>query len=180
MLLEVAQGPNLLGRAAALRALSSFATEHADKHMFLRLVEEEMQLAQQLLHGMVAGNTELRSALRYELRKGQQRIFGLLMQVYERQPMIDAQRGVAHSAGERQANALEILDNLIPRPLYQGLQAMLDVGRLREKVQKFDDLLGPWFQPNPSRPSSCGTARRLFRPGPSPSPCSSGAPSPLP
>jgi hypothetical protein len=50
---------------------------------------------------------------------------------------------VTHSAGERQANALEILDNLVPRPLYQGLQALLDTGRLRDKVQTFDSLLGP-------------------------------------
>ncbi|MCC3153553.1 cyclic nucleotide-binding domain-containing protein [Hymenobacter sp. BT770] len=143
LLVELAQGPNLVGRAAALRALSSFATEAADTPLFQRLVEEEMRLAQQLLHGMVNANAELRAALRYELRKGQQRIFGLLAQVYERQPILDAQRGVAHTAGERQANALEMLDNLIPRPLYHGLQAMLDVGRLRDKVRKFDDLLGP-------------------------------------
>jgi hypothetical protein len=50
---------------------------------------------------------------------------------------------VVHTTGERQANALEMLDNLIPRPLYQGLQAMLDVGRLQDKVQTFEDLLGP-------------------------------------
>ncbi|MBF9238030.1 cyclic nucleotide-binding domain-containing protein [Hymenobacter sp. BT683] len=143
VLVDVAQAPNLHARAAALRALSSFEKVPGDMPLFQRLVEEEMRFAQHLLHGMVKGNTELRRALRYELGKTQQRIFGLLIQVYERQPMMDAQRGVAHASGERQANALEILDNLIPRPLYQGLQAMLDVGRLSEKVQAFDDLLGP-------------------------------------
>jgi hypothetical protein len=111
--------------------------------MFQRLVEKEMRLAQQILHGMSGANAELRSALRYELKRVQQRLFWLLMQIYERQHILDAQRGVAHSAGERQANALEILDNLIPRPLYQGLQALLDSGRLRDKVQTFDSLLGP-------------------------------------
>jgi hypothetical protein len=143
VLVAAAQGANLHARAAALRALSNFATDKNDSSIFQRLVEKEMRLAQHLLHGMMSANAELRSALRYELRKGQQRLFGLLMQVYERQPIMDAQRGVAHSAGERQANALEILDNLIPRPLYQGLQALLDAGRLSDKVRVFDGLLGP-------------------------------------
>ena len=40
LLVELAQGPNLVGRAAALRALSSFATEAADTPLFQRLVEE--------------------------------------------------------------------------------------------------------------------------------------------
>ncbi|OGX86430.1 hypothetical protein BEN47_13065 [Hymenobacter lapidarius] len=143
VLVEVVQGPRLSARAAALRALSGYATLWAEKPIFQRLVEVEMRLAQQLVHGMATATTELRQALHYELRRSQQRIFGLLMQLYERQPIMDAQRGVAHATGERQASALEILDSLIPRPLYQGLQAMLDVGRLSEKVQRFDDLLGP-------------------------------------
>lgn len=143
VLVALAQADHLPRRAAALRALSSFATVPTDTSIFQRLVQDEMQFAQHLLHGMLTATTELRNALHYELRKGQQRLFGLLLQVYERQPMLDAQRGVAHTTGERQANALEMLDNLIPRPLYRGLQAMLDVGRLQDKVQTFEDLLGP-------------------------------------
>ena len=143
LLVAAARGPHLPGRAAALRALTGFASELADAPVFQHLMEEELRFAQHLLHGMVAADAELRAALRYELRKGQQRLFGALAQLYERQPILDAQRGAAHTAGERQANALEMLDNLLPRPLYQGLQAMLDVGRLRDKVLVFDGLLGP-------------------------------------
>ena len=143
LLVEAGQGPSLSGRAAALRAMNGYATVLADKPLFQRLVEEEMRFAQQLLHGMAASTTELRTALRYEMRRCQQRIFGLLLQVYERQPLLDAQRAVVHATGERQATALEILDNLMPRPIYQGLEAMLDAGRLRDKVQRFDYLLGP-------------------------------------
>jgi hypothetical protein len=149
VLVAAAQGANLHARAAALRALSNYDTVKTDSALFQRLVEKEMRLAQHLLHGMMSANAELRSALRYELRKVQQRLFGLLMQVYERQPIMDAQRGVAHSAGDRQANALEILDNLIPRPLYQGLQALLDTGRLSDKVRIFDGLLGPLTSAEP-------------------------------
>ncbi|QNH62671.1 cyclic nucleotide-binding domain-containing protein [Hymenobacter sediminicola] len=143
VLVRMAQDANLHGRAAALRALSSLPAVPTDAPLFQHLVEEEMRLAQHMLHSMTNANAELRSTLRYELRKSQQRLLGLLIQLYDQGPLLNAQRGLAHATGERQANALEILDNLIPRPLYQGLQALLDVGRLSEKVQTFDDLLGP-------------------------------------
>ncbi|WP_139252326.1 cyclic nucleotide-binding domain-containing protein [Hymenobacter psychrotolerans] len=142
VLVGMAQDSNLHGRAAALRALSSLPRVAADAPLFQRLVEEEMRLAQYMLHSMTSATAELRTTLRYELRQCQQRLLGLLMQLYEQAPLLTAQRGLAH-AGERQANALEILDNLIPRPLYLGLQALLDVGRLSEKVQTFESLLGP-------------------------------------
>ncbi|GAA3918867.1 hypothetical protein GCM10022406_01790 [Hymenobacter algoricola] len=146
LLVQLAREANLCSRAAALRALNSLPAEPADAPVFQRLVEEEMCLAQHLLHSMLGGHAELRTALRYELRRAQQRLLGLLLQLYERAPLLEAQRNLAHATGERQATALEILDNLIPRPLYLGLQALLDAGRLSEKVQTFDNLLGPAIQ----------------------------------
>ncbi|WP_303310820.1 cyclic nucleotide-binding domain-containing protein [Hymenobacter sp. BT730] len=143
LLVEMAQQTNLTRRMAALQALGSFASEAGDTLVFQRLVQEEMRLAQLLLHGMLSANVALRACLRYELSKVAQRLFQVLLQLYERKPILDAQRGIAHSSRERQANSLEVLDNLIPRPLYQGLQALLEVGRLQEKVQLFDELLGP-------------------------------------
>ncbi|WP_055562174.1 HEAT repeat domain-containing protein [Hymenobacter sp. AT01-02] len=143
VLVGLAQHANLTRRAAALHALSRFEAVATEAPLFQHLMQKEMRLAQQLLHGMLGANVELRSCLKYELTKVQQRLFGLLLQLYDRQPILDAQRSIARAGQERQANALEILDNLIPRPLYQGLQALVDVGRLSKKVQTFDQLLGP-------------------------------------
>ncbi|UPL50161.1 cyclic nucleotide-binding domain-containing protein [Hymenobacter sublimis] len=143
VLVALAQQSNLSRRAAALHALSRYEAVAAEAPLFQNLMQKEMRLAQLLLHGMLGANVELRSCLKYELTKVQQRLFGLLLQLYDRQPILDAQRGIARAGQERQANALEILDNLIPRPLYQGLQALVDVGRLTKKVQTFDQLLGP-------------------------------------
>ncbi|RPD45016.1 Crp/Fnr family transcriptional regulator [Hymenobacter sediminis] len=142
-LVLLAQQTNLTRRAAALQALGRFDTVVADAPLFQHLMQKEMRLAQQLLRGMLGANVELRSCLKYELTKAQQRLFGLLLQLYDRQPILDARRSVARTGQERQANALEILDNLLPRPLYQGLQALVEVGRLTKKVQTFDQLLGP-------------------------------------
>ncbi|SNC66691.1 Cyclic nucleotide-binding domain-containing protein [Hymenobacter gelipurpurascens] len=143
VLVNLAQQTHLTRRAAALHALGSCAAVQADAPLFQHLMQKEMRLAQQLLHGMLGANMELRNCLKYELTKVQQRLFGLLLQLYDRQPILDAQRSLTRTGQERQANALEILDNLIPRPLYQGLQALVDVSRLSKKVQVFDGLLGP-------------------------------------
>ena len=142
VLVKLAQQPGLLGREAALRALRNFAQEPADEPVFQTLVRQELQLAQQLLHGQATASTELRRALDYELVRVQQRIFHLLLQLYPPQFIADAQRGVAHAARERQANALEILDNIIPRFLYQGLQALVDVLPVPDKIRTFNQLLG--------------------------------------
>ncbi|WP_022824163.1 cyclic nucleotide-binding domain-containing protein [Hymenobacter norwichensis] len=141
-LVALARQPRLFGREAALRALRNFDQEPADEPVFQALVREELQLAQQLLHGLATAPDALRRALDYELTKVQQRIFYLLLQLYPPQFIADAQRGVAHAARERQANALEILDNIIPRFLYQGLQALLDVLPVSDKIRTFDRLLG--------------------------------------
>jgi hypothetical protein len=143
-LVELTRQPNLFRREAGLRALRNFEPIPAEAPIFQGLVQEEMRLAQQLLLGQAAtSNQALQASLEYELTRVQQRLFGLLLQLYPPQIIADAQRGVAHAARERQANALEMLDNLIPRPVYQGLQTLLDVVPTAEKVRRFDALLGP-------------------------------------
>lgn len=143
VLVVLAQHANLTRRAAALHALSHFAAVAAEAPLFQHLMQKEMSLAQQLLHGMLEANTELRSCLKYELTKVEQRLFGLLLQIYDREPVLAAQHGLTKANQQHRNNALGVLDNLIPRPLYRGLQALLDVERLTKKVQTFDELLGP-------------------------------------
>ena len=144
-LVRLAQSPDLRRREAALRALRSFGPAPADAPAFQTLVQEEMRRAQALLHGRetLAADAPLNLSLRYELERVEQRVFGLLAQIYPPALIADAQRGVAHAARERQANALEILDNIVPRPVYQGLQALFDVVPPAEKVRTFAQLFGP-------------------------------------
>jgi hypothetical protein len=127
----------------ALRALGSLPAVPAEAHIFHQLAEEELRLTQHLLHGMQTAKADLRSALSYEIRQGRQRLLGALLQVYAQQPVLAAQRQLVHLTGERQAAALEVLADLLPQPLYRGLQALLDSGELPGKVQVLDDLLGP-------------------------------------
>ena len=143
-LVELAQGPNLFSRALALRALRRFSPTAADNSVFEHLLREEFNLAAQLLRGLMADHhVALHATVDYELNLLMQRVFGLLAQLYDTDLVATAQRNVAHAARERQANALEILDNLIPRPIYQGLQALLDDTSLADKAELFTSLTGP-------------------------------------
>jgi hypothetical protein len=143
-LVGLAQHPDLFFRQIALHALRRFPAEVADRPAFEQLLREEFRLAAQLLGGLAVEPTEaLHTAVNYELMLLHQRVFGLLAQIYDADLVATAQRNVAHAARERQANALEILDNLIPRPLYQGLQALLDDTPLKAKAQLFAELTAP-------------------------------------
>ncbi|WP_019947542.1 cyclic nucleotide-binding domain-containing protein [Hymenobacter aerophilus] len=142
-LVQLAQRPELTFREAALRALRQPGPNlAADAPAFRSLLGQELRLARELLHGQArlpAG--PLHAALDYELKRVEQRLFGLLQQLYPPQPIRDAQRHVAQAVRERQANALEILDNLIDRPTYQALQTLLEVGAPAAKAARFDRLL---------------------------------------
>ncbi|OUJ76322.1 cyclic nucleotide-binding domain-containing protein [Hymenobacter crusticola] len=143
-LLGLVQQPNLARREVALRALRSFGPSAAEAPLFEGLVLAEMKLAQVLLHGQATTTDEILTwALDYELTKVQQRIFGLLFQLYAPQLIADAQRGVMHAARERQANALEMLDNVIARPIYLALQTLFEVAPVRQKERTFTSLVGP-------------------------------------
>ena len=138
VLVELAQHPHLFSRGVALRALRRFPARTADRPTFEHLLSEEFTLATQLLQGLVAdGRPAFAATIDYELTLLHQRIFGLLAQLYDAESVATAQRNVAHAARERQANALEILDNLIPRAIYQGLQALLDDTPIADKAALF-------------------------------------------
>jgi hypothetical protein len=149
LLVALARQPHLFRREAALRALRHFDVVPAEVPLFQALVHDELLLAQQLLHAQAHAEPTLASCLDYELTRTQQRIFALLGQIYPPQLIADAQRGVAHAARERQANALEILDNSIARPTYQGLQALLSLAPPAEKERTLDRVLGPLLAPAP-------------------------------
>lgn len=142
LLVELIRNDNLFARAAALRTapLQPDATQAA---VLEAVVGRELQLARQLLHGQASAPMALAHALAYELEGIQSRLFGLLVRLYSPQLIADARRGVAHAAHEHHANALVMLDNLIPRHVYLGLQTLLGPSLPAAKAHTFDQLLGP-------------------------------------
>ena len=149
LLVGLARQPHLFRREAALRALRHFEAAAPEVPLFQALLHDEQRLAQELLHGQVSARAELARCLDYELGRVQQRVFALLGRIYPPQLIADAQRGVRLASRERQANALEMLDNSIARPTYQALQTLLAVASPADKERSFDRLLGPLLAPPP-------------------------------
>ncbi|MCY7351826.1 MAG: cyclic nucleotide-binding domain-containing protein [Cytophagaceae bacterium] len=73
----------------------------------------------------------------------------LLLQLHDRSALINVGTGLAHRAREHRANALEVLENSLPRPPYQCLQTLVDDLPLTERIRLLDAALGS-FQPTES------------------------------
>ena len=143
LLNELAQQPDLRIRGAALRALRRFPNDPTDDAIFRELLDDETALAQRLIYGdLHEPNDAIAKAIAYEMTGQVQRLFDILAQLYDEQTIAGARLGVHHPARERRANALELLDNLIPRAVYQTLLALVDLVSARERVQLVDAELG--------------------------------------
>ncbi|QKZ15454.1 cyclic nucleotide-binding domain-containing protein [Spirosoma sp. KUDC1026] len=140
---SLVQQPDLGVRGAALRALRRFSNEPDDDAIFRALLTDELLLAQRLLHGSLDA-PELARTLDYELGVLTQRLFDILAQLYDTDTINGARLGVGHPARERRANALEILDNLIPRRVYQTMQVLIDELPRAERVRTLDAELGAY------------------------------------
>ncbi|MDQ2795058.1 MAG: cyclic nucleotide-binding domain-containing protein, partial [Bacteroidota bacterium] len=142
LLVELIRNDNLFARAAALRA-SPPQPDPTQAAVLEAVVERELQLARQLLHGQASAPAPLAAALAYDLVGVQTRLFGLLMRLHSPQLIAEAQRSVAHAVSARQAEALAMLANLVPPRVYHGLQILLDEAPPTVRARAFDQLLGP-------------------------------------
>ncbi len=150
VLLTMAQRPDRAVRSAALRALTNLPPHPADEPLFRRWIHDELVLAQRLLHGALnKPDPELAATLEYELSALLDRLFDLLTQLFDPETIGSVRLSVSHASRERRANALEMLDNLIPRPAYQTMQALLDDVPGKEKARLVDAELGPFGSKQP-------------------------------
>lgn len=161
LLNELASQTDLTIRGAALRALRRFPNESADDVLFRILLDNEISLAQRLLHGSLT-DPDLADTLDYELTVLLQRLFDVLTQLYDSETITGARLGVGHPARERRANSLELLDNLIPRNVYQTMQVLIDDLPLPERVRMLDVELGPFTGQEPIRTFILRTGETVF------------------
>ncbi len=160
---ELARQSDLRVRGAALRALRRFPNEPADDQAFRSLLHDELALAHRILHGTLTETDDsLVQSLDYELTVLRQRLFDVLTQLYDSETIAGARLGVGHPARERRANALELLDNLIPRNVYQTLQVLVDDLNRAEKVRILDAELGPFKDPESIRSYILRTGETVF------------------
>jgi len=151
-LTRLAAVPDWQVRSAALRALSGTPLNPADAPLFRQWMTEELALAQRLLHGTQHEPfADFAAALDYELGVLLQRLFDLLGRLYDPETVASVRSGVEHASRERRANALEMLENLIPRPVYLSMQALLDDHSRAEKIKQLDAAVGPFRANEPIR-----------------------------
>jgi HEAT repeat protein len=143
LLVELVQRPDVTVRTAALQALKNYPNSKRNTAVFKRLLQEEFQLAQRLVHGHTEPiEQDLKNSLNYEQEVVIQRIFGLLMQQYDQDIILSTQTSVLHSSRERRANSLELLENLVPRQVYGSLHALLDDVSDADKIRLMDLQMG--------------------------------------
>lgn len=127
ILFELLASERLRTRTAALRSLTrldGLSTSAADFQEFL---QEEFDHIYQLLGGVNGGENEaFKSSLTFEINESIRRIFHLLMLLHDNKMVENAMLNVEHVSKEKRANAIEILDNIIPRNEYLALYALLE------------------------------------------------------
>jgi len=135
LLIRLVQNESFNVRQMALKVLSRRNNAEDYEALFEKLLQEELAHAYQLLYGFGVLEDTL---LQYELGQSSNRIFYLLMLLYDKDMVQDAMLGVEHSSKEKRANALEILDNIIPRAIYKCLHAILDESEIEKKRAVFE------------------------------------------
>ncbi|MPR36192.1 MFS transporter [Salmonirosea aquatica] len=134
ILLELLDSERLRTRTAALRALTRLdtpATSAADMGGYL---QQEFDHIYQMLGGMnEAWGAAFESSLTFEINESIRRIFYLMMLQYDSRMVENAMLNVEHTSKEKRANAIEILDNIIPRNEYLALHALLEENTPEQK-----------------------------------------------
>jgi len=133
-------------RSALLKSLSSFPAIDQTDQLYEQLVSEELRLAQRLLHGRAESDPHslLTEAVQYEMDGVVDRLLLLMMGLYDKETVNSVRQSLDHQAQERRANSLELLENLIPRPVYGTLLALTDDLPLPERLVLINTSVGPF------------------------------------
>ena len=141
--LRIAQG--LLGnvrlrtRTAALRTLSRIDPAREQVGDLSGYLQQEFDYIHQLLSGLAENADEaLNASLDFEIDESVRRVFFLLMLRHDARMVENAMLNLEHSSREKRANAIEILDNIIPRAEYLALHALLEDGTPEQKLVIFE------------------------------------------
>ncbi len=102
------------------------------------LLASEFGFINQLLAGKVeTTDQELAVSLDFEIDEAVRRIFYILMLQYDAKMVENAMLNIEHSSREKRANAIEILDNIIPRQEYLALHSLLETDDAAQVLDVF-------------------------------------------
>jgi hypothetical protein len=143
LLVKLAQRPHLFIRKSALEVLVTFPSNQSDAVIFEELLHEELTFAQRLIGGETSLPDSLQAAILYEKELCISRILLILKQLNRKTQAYNVLSEVMSTSQDRQANSLELLDNLIPRTVYVCLQAIVEDLPPDQKIKQLNAQLGP-------------------------------------
>jgi hypothetical protein len=132
-------------RTTLLKSLVPHKGSETTAHLYEQLVADELRLAQRLLHGQadVQEQPLLAEAVQYEMDGVVARLLLLMMGLHDKETVNSVRQSLDHQKQERRANSLELLENLIPKPVYNTLLALTDDLPLPERIALVDAAAGP-------------------------------------
>ncbi|TDB68085.1 cyclic nucleotide-binding domain-containing protein [Arundinibacter roseus] len=135
-------------RSPALKSLTRLEPSSEVSAGLSTLVQQEFEHIYVLLEGMKSSySTDFSASISFEINESIRRIFHLFMLKYDAKMVENAMLHVEHASREKRANAIEILDNVIPRNEYLALHALLEEKDPEKKQAILFKTLGKTFQP---------------------------------
>ncbi len=127
LLVSMARHADRSLRETALYALRHFPVSACQRELFEIVLTDEIRLAERIQAGQYAAmDPEWQTAMGYETDRILKRILRILGRIYNPEIVTQVQSGLNHASQERSANALEMLENLVPRPVYTLFRAQLE------------------------------------------------------
>ena len=127
---SVSDAESISVRGAAVVALNilGFKPEKSEKEILNQTLTQEFVHAHTLLNAATSPeiSKHLEACIRYEFELCIARIFQLCRILFDREVVKKAEAAVYLAQKEKKANALEMLDNIIPKKIYVTLSALID------------------------------------------------------
>ena len=133
--------PHLKERIVEVLSISKYLLEPKEKERMERMLKEEIGFAVALLEGIedASLNPRLHEAFNFDYENCKRRIITISGLLYNRKIMREASAAFRNNSKERRANALEIMEQVIPRKTAQLLIVLLDNISPAQKINKLQD-----------------------------------------
>ncbi len=143
LLVKLLENPHFPTRTSALKALTRIDPPEGSIADLPNFLQQEFDHIYRILGGLTERlGGDFDASLTFELNESLKRIFYLLMLMFDTRMVESAMLNIEHSSREKRANAIEILDNIIPRNEYLALHTLLEEGDVYKKIAVFKRTVG--------------------------------------
>jgi len=142
LLLELLRMKKQSYRQAVLKSLVRIDPAIENMTELQQLLQDEFDHIYLLLNGQNESLSDtLNKSLDFEINESIKNILYIFVLLYDSKMVENAMINIEHSSREKRANAIEILDNIIPRNEYLALHILLEKTEIEKKIQVFDKTL---------------------------------------